>query len=152
MSVEVGEEAADFTLRDQHGQQVTLSSFRGSKVVLVVFYPFAFSRTCTTELGEIRDAEPELCSDEVALLAISCDPIHSLRALADQESLAFPLLSDFWPHGAVARAYGNFNDSVGCAYRGTFLVGRDGTVGWKVENGMANARSVVDYRAALARA
>lgn len=152
MSVEVGHEAPDFTLRNQHGQQVTLSSFRGSKVVMVVFYPFVFSAVCTGELCELRDAMPELHNDEVALLAVSCDPMHSLRAFADQEGLNYPLLSDFWPHGAVARTYGAFNDTAGCAVRGTFLVELDGTVGWKVENGMPNARSLNDYRAALASA
>jgi peroxiredoxin len=150
MSVEVGQEAPDFTLRDQHGQSVTLSSHRGSKAVMVVFYPFAFSGICTGELCEVRDALPELDNDGVALLAVSCDPMHSLRAFADQEGLTYPLLSDFWPHGAVAQAYGVFNDTAGCAFRGTFVIDRDGAVAWKVENGMPDARSLQDYRAALA--
>jgi peroxiredoxin len=151
MSVQVGQQAPAFTLRDQHGQQVTLSAFRGAKVVLVVFYPFVFSKTCTAELCELRDAGLEQSNDKVALLAISCDPIHSLRTFADEASLSYPLLSDFWPHGAVARAYGVFNEAVGCAFRGTFLVRMDGSVGWKVDNGMPDARSIDDYRAALAR-
>jgi len=150
MSVEVGQEAPDFTLRDQHGQSVTLSSFRGSKAVMVVFYPFAFSGVCTGELCELRDSLPELDNDDVALLAVSCDPMYALRVFAEQEGLTYPLLSDFWPHGAVASAYGVFNDGVGCAFRGTFLVDRDGVVAWKVESGMPDARSIDDYRRALA--
>ena len=150
MSIEVGHHAPDFTLRDQHGQSVTLSSYRGSKSVMVVFYPFAFSGICTGELCEVRDALPELDNDDVALLAVSCDPMHALRAFADQEGLAYPLLSDFWPHGAVAQAYDVFNDTVGCAFRGTYLIDMDGVVVWKVENGMPDARSVEDYRKALA--
>ena len=150
MSIELGQQAPDFTLRDQHGQQVRLSSFRGSKSVLVVFYPFAFSGTCTGELRAIRDALPDIESADVTLLAVSCDPMQSLRAFADQEGLTYPLLSDFWPHGAVARAYDIFNDVVGSALRGTFIVNKKGLVAWKVENGMPDARSVDDYRSALA--
>lgn len=150
MSVEVGEQAPDFQLRDQHGQRVTRSSFRGSKAIVLVFYPFAFSQVCSRELGELRDALPELDNDAVALLAVSCDSMYVLRAFADSQGLTYPLLSDFWPHGAVARAYGVFNDATGSALRGTFVIDRDGTVAWKVENGVPDARSLDDYRAALA--
>ena len=150
MSIEVGQEAPDFSLRDQHGQQVTLSSFRGSRAVMVVFYPFAFSGICTGELSEIRDALPELESADVTVLAVSCDPMQSLRAFAEREGFTYPLLSDFWPHGAVAQAYGVFNDAVGSALRATFLVDTQGVVAWKVENGMPDARSIDDYRRALA--
>jgi peroxiredoxin len=150
MGIEVGQEAPDFTLKDQHGQDVTLSSFRGSQAVVVVFYPFAFTGVCTGELCEVRDALPDLVSDDVALLAVSCDTMFSLRVFAEREGLDYPLLSDFWPHGATARAYGVFNEAAGCAFRGTFVIDRDGVVRWKVENGMPDARSVDDYRAALA--
>jgi peroxiredoxin len=150
MSIEIGKAAPDFALRDQHGQQVTLSSFRGAKAVMVVFFPFAFSGICTGELNAIRDALPELESDDVTLLAVSCDPMQSLRAFAEREGLTYPLLSDFWPHGGVAQAYGVFNDAAGSAFRGTFLVDKEGLVAWKVENGMPDARSIDDYRDALA--
>jgi len=150
MSVDVGQEAPDFTLRDQHGQDVSLSSFRGSRAVMVVFYPFAFTGVCTGELCAMRDSLPDLDNDDVALLAVSCDPMFALRVFAEQEGLSYPLLSDFWPHGAVAQAYGVFNEQAGCAFRGTFLVDKDGVVAWKVENGMPDARSIDDYRAALA--
>jgi peroxiredoxin len=150
MSIQIGQQAPDFTLRDQHGQQVGLSSFRGAKAVLVVFFPFAFSGICTGELGEIRDALPEIESDDVTLLAVSCDPMQSLRAFAERERISYPLLSDFWPHGVVARAYGVFNDAVGSSLRGSFIIDKEGIVAWKVENGMPDARSIDDYRDALA--
>ena len=124
----VGQDAPDFTLKNQKGEEVTLSSFRGEKNVVVVFYPFAFSGICTGELCEIRDDLGAFESDDVQVLAVSCDPMFSLRAFADQEGYFFPLLSDFWPHGDTARAYGVFNEDRGYANRGTFLVDRDGAI------------------------
>jgi len=126
--IAVGEHAPDFTLKDQNGQDVTLSSFRGDKNVVIVFYPFAFSGICTGELCEIRDDLASFVSDDVQVLAISCDHMFSQRAWADKEGYFFPLLSDYWPHGAVAQAYGVFNDKLGCAMRHTFLIDKDGKI------------------------
>ncbi len=113
MGLSIGDEAPDFELRDQHGQPVRLSSFRGRKAVVVMFYPFAFTRVCTGELGEVRDNLAQWESDDVQLLAVSCDPMFSLRAFAEQDGLTFPLLSDFWPHGAVASSYGVLDETDG---------------------------------------
>lgn len=99
--LEVGTPAIDFSLKDQHGQDVSLSDFRGDKDVVLVFYPFAFSGVCTGELCEIRDKFVDFSGPSTALLAISCDPMFSLRAFAERESLPFPLLSDF---GLMARS------------------------------------------------
>ena len=151
MTVGVGEQAPDFTLKDQHGQHVTLSELRGRKSVVLVFYPFAFSRICTSELGALRDDLSAFDNDDVALLAVSCDSMYALRVFSERDGLPYPLLSDFWPHGAVARAYGVFDEERGCAVRATFVIDRSGTVRWKVENGLPQARDVADYRAALAR-
>ena len=98
----LGGPAPDFTLRDQFGQDVTLSSYRGRKAVALVFYPYAFSGVCTGEMSGIRDRLDEFLTFDTEVLAISCDPVYSLRAFADQDGLNFPLLSDFWPHGEVA--------------------------------------------------
>ncbi len=117
MALDVGAAAPDFTLGNQHGESVTLSAFRGSKVVVVVFYPFAFSSVCTGELHGLRDSLADFSGDTTELLAISCDPVYSLRAYADRDGYEFSLLSDFWPHGEVARAYGGFDSSRGCARR-----------------------------------
>ena len=146
----VGATAPDFTLKDQNGQDVTLSSFRGHKNVVVVFYPFAFSGICTGELCEIRDNLGGFVSDEVQVLALSCDHMFSQRAWADKEGYFFPLLSDFWPHGAVASAFGVFNDRAGAAVRGTFLIDRDGVVRWSLVNEIGQGRDFSGYHAALA--
>ncbi len=145
----VGQDAPDFTLKNQKGEEVTLSSFRGEKNVVVVFYPFAFSGICTGELCEIRDDLGAFESDDVQVLAVSCDPMFSLRAFADQEGYFFPLLSDFWPHGEVAKAYGVFNEDAGMAIRGTFLVDRDGKIAWSLVNAPGERRDFGGYREAL---
>ncbi len=148
MAFEVGEPAPDFTLKNQHGEDISLSSFRGTPVVLV-FFPFAFSGICTGEFAEIRDRRSELGGPEV--LAVSCDHFHANRAFADEQNLEFSVLSDFWPHGEVSRAYGIFNAEVGVAERGTFVIDAAGIVRWKVTHGIGEARDLGGYREALAR-
>ena len=148
----VGDPAPDFTLTDQHGQTVALADFRGERAVLLVFYPFAFSRVCGSELAAIHDRVEDFQNERVQVLAASCDALYSLRAYADEAGFGFPLLADHWPHGAAARAYGVFDEGRGCAVRGTFLIDREGVVRWTVVNGLADARSLDDYRAALAAA
>lgn len=145
----VGDVAPDFMLKDQNGVDVTLSSYRSSKNVVLVFYPFAFSGICTGELCEIRDDLGRFVSAQVQVLTISCDPMFSLRAWADAEGYFFPLLSDFWPHGAVARDYGVFREDLGFAIRGTFLVDRDGAIRWTLVNGPGQARDFSGYHEAL---
>lgn len=150
MSVEVGQEAPDFVLEDQDRNDVRLSDFAGVKRVVLLFYPFAFSRICTGELCTIRDDLADFQGEGVQVLAVSCDHGLSLKAWAEQQGYAFPLLSDFWPHGEVARAYGVFEEAVGVPRRGTFIIGTDGVVGWKVEHGIDEPRDADAYGAALA--
>lgn len=149
MAVEVGQEAPDFELSDQFRQPVRLSDFRGRKNVVLMFYPFAFTPTCTTELCTLRDERDDFVGDDVQLLSVSCDPSPSLRVFAEQEGLEHPLLSDFWPHGEVSRAYGVFAEEKGIAMRGTFVIDKAGVVRWSVVTA-GEARSTDDYRAALA--
>ncbi|TCJ21595.1 peroxiredoxin [Nocardioides jejuensis] len=141
----VGDLAPDFTLRDQFGQDVSLSSYRGRKSVLLFFYPYAFSGVCTGELGGVRDRLDEFLTFDSEVLAISCDPTYSLRAFADQDSLNFPLLSDFWPHGAVASAYGVFNAAKGSPERSSFLVDTDGVIRWTMHNERHEARDLAAH-------
>ncbi|MET7330457.1 peroxiredoxin [Nonomuraea sp. NPDC005650] len=142
---EVGALAPDFELQDQHGTPVSLSQFRGTKVVLV-FYPLAFSGICHGELSALRD-QP---LDGAQLLTVSVDSMFTHRAWADREGYAFALLSDFWPHGQVARAYGVFDEAKGFALRGTFIIDGDGVIRWSVVNPISAARDVADYIKALA--
>ena len=146
----IGQAAPDFTIPNQHGEAVSLSSFKGSKNVLLMFYPFSFTGTCTGELCALRDDLSSFQNDDLQLLAISCDSPFTQRVFAEQENYQFPVLSDFWPHGAVAKAYGVFEESRGCATRGTFIVGKDGNLKWQVVNTLGEARNVVAYKEALA--
>ncbi len=150
MTLEIGQEAPDFELKDQHGQMVKLSDFRGKQSVVLVFYPFAFSGICTGELCEIRDNLEIFSADGVQVIGISCDPMYSLRAYAEAEGYEFPLLSDFWPHGGVAQQYGVFNETIGFAIRGSFLIDAEGVLRWSVVNGPGEARPLAAYREALA--
>ena len=150
MALEIGSIAPDFALKDQHGQVVSLSSFKGQKNVVLLFYPFSFTGTCTGELWAMRDDLSAFQNDDAELLAVSCDSPFTQRVFAEKEGYNFPVLSDFWPHGAVASAYGIFNEEKGCAIRGTFIINKEGVIAWTVINGMGDARNAGDYKAALA--
>ncbi|GAB77281.1 Peroxiredoxin [Austwickia chelonae] len=127
---QVGAPAPDFTLPDQFGRLTTLSCLVSDRAVLLVFFPFAFSGICTGELRELRDDRGRFDNDVVHPVGLSCDPVPSLRAWDDAEAFFFPLLSDFWPHGAVSEAYQVFDPSDGASHRGTFLVDRDLRIRW----------------------
>lgn len=152
MSAEIGQEAPDFDLKSSTGENVKLSSFRGEKAVALVFYPFTFTGVCHGELCELRDDISIYESADVQVLAISCDTVHAQKAWAASEGYNFPVLADFWPHGEVAKAYGVFNDALGCANRGTFLINKDGVVvdAFFTEN-LGTAREKPRYEEALAK-
>jgi peroxiredoxin len=143
--LELGGPAPDFMLRDQFGQDVTLSSFQGEKAVAIFFFPYAFSGVCTGEMAGIRDRLAEFLTFDTEVLAISCDPVYSLRAFADQDGLNFPLLSDFWPHGEVARAYDVFDAVKGCPRRSSYIIDREGRVRWAVHNAMPEGRDLDEH-------
>lgn len=141
----IGTEAPDFTLRDQFGQEVSLRDFRGRKSVCLMFYPFAFSGVCTGELSGVRDRLDEFLTFDTELVAISCDPVYSLRAFADAEGLNFPLLADYWPHGAVSTAYAVFDETKGCPRRSSYAIDREGIVRWAVHNASADGRDLDEH-------
>lgn len=148
--VAVGAEAPDFTLNDSNKQPVTLSSFRGSKHVLLVFYPFAFSGICTGELCQVRDELAAYEDGNVQVIGVSVDTPFSLKAWAAEQGYRFPLLSDFWPHGEVAQAYGVFNEKAGLANRGTFLIDMSGVVRYAEVNEPGEPRDQEAWKKAVA--
>ena len=150
MSIEVGQEAPDFTLPNQHGEPVHLADFQGEKNVVLLFYPWAFTGTCTAELCEIRDRIVSFDNDETTTLAVSCDSKFALRIFAERDDYLFNLLSDFWPHGSVAKAYGVFNETAGVALRGTFIIDKAGVVRYSVVLPIGDVRDPQEYEKAIA--
>ena len=150
MPIEVGAEAPDFVLKDQNNQEVRLSDFRGKRTVLLVFYPLAFTGICQGELCEVRDNLNEYVNDDVQVLTVSVDSVYAHKIWADKEGYQFPLLADFWPHGAVAQSYGVFNDVAGIANRGTFVIDKAGVVRFAEMNMPGEARDQQGWRKALA--
>lgn len=148
---EVGASAPDFSTRNQHGQQVTLSGLRGAPVLLV-FYPWAFSGICTGELRTLRDDLARFEAPDARVLALSCDPVFTLRAFADAEGLSFDLLTDHWPHGQIAQRYGVFDDEAGVARRGSFVIDEAGAITWSVLTGIGEARIIAEHLRALSLA
>jgi len=152
VSIQAGEEAPDFVLKDNAGNDVRLSDFRGKQNVVLVFYPFTFTGVCQGELCELRDDLSSFETADAQVLAISCDSRHAQNKWAAEQGFTFPLLSDFWPHGEVSRRYGVFNEAVGCANRATFVIDKDG----RVVDTFATAqlrtpRDKADYEAALTK-
>ena len=141
----LGGPAPDFTLRDQFGADVTLSSFRGRKAVAIFFYPFAFSGICTSEMAGIRDRLAEFMTFDTEVLGISCDPVYSLRAFADSDGLNFPLLSDYWPHGGVSTAYDVFDEIKGCPRRSSYVIDREGNVAWALHSTKPEGRDLDEH-------
>lgn len=148
-ALEIGQLTPDFTLENQHGESVTLSDFRGRKNVVLMFYPAAFTGICTSELGGLRDRVAEFEKADAVVLGISCDRVPSLNIYAAQEGIGYSLLSDFWPHGDVARAYGVFLESHGIATRATFVLDQAGVLRWSLINGPGEPRDVGDVIAAV---
>jgi peroxiredoxin len=150
LSIQPGETAPDFTLKDQHNGEVSLSSFKGKQAVVLIFYPATFTGVCQGELRAVQDDLSTLQNDDVQVVAISVDSSFANKVWAEQEGFTFPILSDFWPHGAVAQAYGVFNDVAGRALRGTFVIDKNGVVRWSTVNAIPDAREHSEYAKALA--
>ncbi|MGK2957431.1 MAG: peroxiredoxin [Acidimicrobiales bacterium] len=150
MAVSIGQEAPDFTVRSTQGE-ITLSQYRGDKAVALVFHPFSFTSVCEEELCALRDDLSMFESAGVQVLAMSCDAPPAQKLWGEQNGWTFPVLTDFWPHGAVAKAYGVFNDALGCANRGTFLIDNSGKIVDIFDTpDLGTARTMDRYKEALA--
>lgn len=145
----VGDVAPDFELRDQNNQRVSLSGLRADGQVLLVFFPLAFTGTCQGELGYIRDHQPQFIRDGLRTVALSVGPPPTHKVWSSAQGFLFPILSDFWPHGAVARDFGVFNDASGYANRATFLVDTDGIIRFSDMLGPGEARDSALWEKAL---
>lgn len=119
--------ADDFTLPDGQAQPVKLSDYRGKNVVLS-FYPADWSPVCTSELSLIQEVIDDIRGYNAEVLAVSVDNTYSHRAWAEHQHLTFPLLSDFWPHGEVARRYNVFRDNDGISERALFIIDETGMI------------------------
>jgi mycoredoxin-dependent peroxiredoxin len=150
MILEPGTAAPAFALVNQFGQTVRLADLVGERPVALVFFPLAFSRICEGELCELRDNIGVFRDAGAELVGVSVDSKHTLRAWAEAESYEFPLLADFWPHGEVAAAYGAFDAERGTAERATFVIGPDGAIRASFATARGEARSLEQYRSALA--
>lgn len=151
--LDVGAAAPDFTLRDQNNRLATLSRYwtaESARDVLLVFFPLAFTGVCQGELDEIRDNLPTFENDDTATLAISIGPPPTHKIWSLQSGFTFPVLSDFWPHGAVARSYGVFDENAGYPNRGTFLVDRTGIIRFAEVKEPGQPRDQTVWTAALA--
>ena len=150
MPARVGEPAPDFTLKNHDGETVTKGDLAGRKS-LVVFIPFPFTGICEAELCTIRDNIGALSDHDADVVVITCDTRPANKKWHDENGFGFPVLSDFWPHGEVAKAYGCFNDKVGAANRATYVLDGDGVVQDIIASDQLGVpREFEDYTAALA--
>jgi peroxiredoxin len=131
--IEVGQQAPDFSLRNQDGEKVSLSDYRGRKVMLV-FYPGDFSPVCGDQFSIYQEVKPEIEAKGVELVGISVDSFFAHKAFQEKLGFDTTLLSDFEPKGEVARAYGSYVDTMGFANRTLVLVDEEGKVAWTYES------------------
>lgn len=152
MSLAIGTPAPDFELLNQSREPVSLNDLKGSLSV-IVFIPFAFTRTCEGELCEIRDEYSLFNEVEARVVAITCNTLHANREWSEQQGFQFDILSDWWPHGEVSRRYDTFNETFGYAERTTyFLDGEAVITGVSRSDELREARDFSDYRTALSDA
>jgi peroxiredoxin len=128
-TLKVGDTAPDFTLRDAKGNEVTLSSFRGKKNVVLAFFPYAFSSTCSVQMPSYESQLERFSGFDTQVLGISMDSQNVLSAWADQYGISFPLLSDFYPQGKVVDLYGA-RHAAGMPERALFAIDKEGTIRW----------------------
>jgi peroxiredoxin (alkyl hydroperoxide reductase subunit C) len=132
VGIATGDKAPDFDLEDAHGERVTLSDFLGRKNVLLVFHPFAWTGICTEEALDLQANLDTFRSADTEVVLVSCDTAPARQAWKREIGAEYAFPSDFWSHGAAARAYGVFNEATGAPVRGTFLIDKEGTVIWSL--------------------
>ena len=131
MTVATGEQAPDFDLEEAWNlPRVRLADFRGKRNVLLVFHPFAFTAICREEALDLQENLESFHNAETDVIFVSCDTSAARQAWRQELGVTYSFASDFWQHGATARAYGVFDEATGAPRRGTFLIDKDGVVIW----------------------
>jgi peroxiredoxin len=130
MSATVGDAAPNFTLKDQNQHDVSLSSFRGKKRVVIVFYPLDWSPVCTKEHACFVNDVARFDKLDAQVLGLSVDSVWSHKAYAEKMGIQYPLLADFQPRGAVAQKYGVFLEEKGITGRAISIIDREGKLAW----------------------
>ena len=130
MTVTTHDKAPDFDLEAADGERVRLVDFLGRANLLLVFHPFAFTEVCEEEARDLQENLDSFRNAQTEVVLVSCDPAPARQAWKAQLGAEYEFASDFWPHGAAARAYGVFNETNGAAHRGTFLIDKDGRIIW----------------------
>ena len=128
-TLKAGDEAPDFTLAATDGAKYTLSQFRGQKNVVLAFFPFAFSGTCSAQMPSYQAELERFNGYDTQVLGISMDALYSLKHWAGELGLTYPLLSDFYPQGKVADLYG-VRHAAGMAERALIVVDKQGKIAW----------------------
>ena len=128
-TLKVGDEAPDFTLRATTGGTITLSQYRNQKNVVLAFFPFAFSTTCSAQMPSYQADLERFNRYDTQVLGISMDAAYSLAHWGKELGLTYPLLSDFYPQGKVADAYG-VRHPAGMAERALFIIDKAGKIAW----------------------
>jgi peroxiredoxin len=134
VAIATGDKAPELDLEVRPGERVRLSDFAGRRNVLLVFHPFAFTPLCELEARDLQENLDSFRNAETDVLFVSCDTSAARQAWREQLGAEYTFASDFWPHGAAAKAYGVFDESRGVAIRGTFLIDKTGTVVWSLVN------------------
>ena len=134
MAVTTSERAPAFDLEVTHEERVALSDFVGHSNVLLVFHPFAFTPVCEEEARDLQENLESFRNAQTEIVLVSCDPSAARQAWKKELGAEYTFASDFWPHGAAAKAYGVFNEATGAAHRGTFLIDKEGNVVWSLVN------------------
>lgn len=132
MAITTGDRAPRFDLEETHQQRVGLDDFLGRRNVLLVFHPFAFTAVCAEEALDLQENLESFQNAETDIVFVSCDTSAARQAWRKQLGATYIFASDFWQHGATARAYGVFDEETGAAVRGTFLIDKEGTVIWSL--------------------
>lgn len=142
MRIATGERAPEFDLEEARGRpRVRLTDFRGKRNVLLVFHPYAFTAVCAEEALDLQENLQSFRDAETEIVFVSCDTSAARQAWKEQLGATYTFASDFWQHGATAKAYGVFDEQTGAPIRGTFLIDKDGTVIWTLVKDASSRRT-----------